>query len=194
LKARLSLLRRLTYTHVLLEITHHNHTQCLPNDLLPKDRRRLLSRQSLKPKVQHRTKDKLLEEPTQPSPSNRLPKPVLPEHQLLHLASHPLELLPPQTLPYNELAQPVARAVGRPQLEDGLLSQSPNSLVVDRKSLVRNSRKRKLSAVRRKVRRRQKKTNGTAEEMPRVGVVPSEGGSVVATWVRASARSPTHLS
>jgi hypothetical protein len=133
-------------------------------------------------------------EPTQPSPSNLLPKPVLPEHQLLHLASHPLELLPRQTLPYNELAQPVARAVGLPQREEDLLSQSQSSLVVDRKSLVQNSRKKRQSAGKRRVRRRQRKTRGTAEEMLRAGVVPSEGGSVVATWVRASARSPTHLS
>jgi hypothetical protein len=119
---------------------------------------------------------------------------VLPGHQLLHLASHPLELLRRQTLPCNELAQLVARAVGLPQLEEGLLSQSPNSLVVDRKSLVRNSRKKRPSAGKKRVRKKQRKINGTAEEMLRAGVVPSEGGSVVATWVRASARSPTHLS
>jgi hypothetical protein len=116
------------------------------------------------------------------------------EHQLLHLAPHPLELLLRQTRPYSELAQPVAQAVGLPQREDGLLSQSPNSLVVDRKNPARNLRRRRLSAGRRRARRRQRKTNGTAEEMPRVDVVPSEGGSVVVTWVRASARSPMYLS
>ena len=119
---------------------------------------------------------------------------MLLEHQLLRLASHPLELLPRQTLPYNEPAQLVAQAVGLPQREDGLLSQSPNSLVVGRKSLARNSRKRRLSAGRRRARRRQRKTNGTAEEMLLAGVVHSEGGSEVVTWVRASARSPMYLS
>jgi hypothetical protein len=193
LKARLSLAAEKAYI-VILEITLHNHTQCLPNDRLPKGRRRLLSRQSLRPKAQHQTKDKLLEEPMQPSLSSPLPRPVLLEHQLLHLASHPLELLPRQTLPYNELAQPVALAVGLLQREGGLLSQSPNSLVVDRKNLARNLRKKRPSAGRRRARRRQRKINGTAEEMPRVGVVLSEGGSVVVTWVRASARSPMYLS
>jgi hypothetical protein len=59
---------------------------------------------------------------------------------------------------------------------------------------VQNLRKRRLSVARKRVRRRQRKTNGTAEGMPRVDVVPFEAGSVVATWVRVSARFPTHLS
>jgi hypothetical protein len=130
----------------------------------------------------------------QPSLSSPLPRPVLLEHQLLHLASHPLELLPRQILPCNELAQPVALAVGLLQREDGLLSQSPNSLVVGRKNLALNLRKRRPSAGRRRATRRQRKTNETAEEMPRVGAVLSEGGSVVVTWVRVSARSPMYLS
>lgn len=85
----------------------------------------------------------------------------------------------------------VAQAVGRPQLEAGLLSQSPNSLDVVHKNHVRNLIRRRQTDARKKMKKKQKKISATAGGMRLVAVAHSKAGSVVATWVKANARCQT---
>lgn len=160
---------------------HGSKTTCLPKGLHLAGQAQQPSKRSLKPKRRRKTKDKPLLEPKQPFPSNLHHK----ELQLERLQEHPH--LPTQQYSVPVL-RPDARAVARLQDEEGLLSQSQNSLVDARKNLARSLRRRRQIGERRRTKRRQRKMRGTDGEMQRVGGVRSEEGSVVATWVRVNAR------
>jgi hypothetical protein len=85
-------------------------------------------------------------------------------------------------------------AAAHQQHAAGPLSQSPNSLAVDRKNLVQSSRKRRLRDARRRTTRKRKRISAIVGKMRLVDVVRSEEGSVVATWEKASAKSLMRLS
>jgi hypothetical protein len=88
----------------------------------------------------------------------------------------------------------VATAAAHQQHAADPLSQSPNLLAVDRKNLVQSSKKRRLRDVRKRTTRKQKRISAIVGKMRLVDVVRSEEGSVVATWVKANARSLMRLS
>lgn len=160
---------------------HDTKTTCLPKGLRLAGQAQQPSKWNRKLKRRRKIKDKPLLEPKQPFPSNLHHKelPLEPLQELPHL----------QTQQYSVPAPRLdAQAAARQQVEDGLLSQSQNSLVDVRKNLARSLRRRRRTGGKRRMRRKQRKMRGTDGEMQRVGGVRSEEGSVVATWVRVNAR------